>query len=71
LGDLATLLNDEDYFSATQVVKNLCAASEDRLPTKDEYKAALKTLMRIEKEKGMDFFHAISQERAPPTESAQ
>ena len=71
MGDMATLLNDEEYFSATQVVKNLCVASEDRLPTKDEYEAALKTLVRIENEKGVDLFHAISQEQAPPTESAQ
>ncbi|MEI6257695.1 MAG: hypothetical protein WCQ77_13730 [Planctomycetota bacterium] len=71
MGDMTTLLNDEEYFSATQVVKNLCAASEDRLPTKDEYEAALKTLVRIEKEKGVDLFHAFFQERAPPNESAR
>jgi hypothetical protein len=70
MGDLATLLNDEKYFSATQVVKNLCVVSEDRLPTKDEYEAAVKTLVRIEKEKGIDLFQAISRELASPTESA-
>ncbi len=71
MGDMATLLNDEEYFSATQVVKNLCVASEDRLPTKDEYEAALKTLARIEKEKGIDLFQAISRELATPAKSSR
>jgi len=71
MGDMATLLNDEEYFSATQVVKNLCVASEDRLPTKDEYEAALKTLARIEKEKGIDLFQALSRELATPGGSSR
>ncbi len=71
MGDMATLLNDEEYFSATQVVRNLCVASEDRLPTKEEYEAATKTLVRIEEEKGLECFRAISPQRAPTTESAQ
>ena len=71
MGDMATLLNDEEYFSATQVVRNLCVASEDRLPTKEEYEAAKKTLVRIEKEKGIDLFQAISRELAPRAESAR
>ena len=69
MGDMATLLNDEEYFSATQVVKNLCVVGEDRLPTKEEYEAAEKTLVRIEKEKGIDLFRAISRELAPTAES--
>jgi hypothetical protein len=71
MGDMATLLNDEEYFSATRVVKNLCVASEDRLPTKDEYETAVKTLVRIEKEKGIDLFQAMSRELAPPAESSR
>ena len=71
MGDMATLLNDEEYFSATQVVRNLCVASEDRLTTKEEYEAATKTLVRIEEEKVLECFRAVSPKRAPTTESAQ
>jgi hypothetical protein len=64
MGDMATLLNDEEYFSATQVLKNLSVAGEDRLPTKEEYEAAANTLVRIEKEKGVESFHALSPKAA-------
>jgi hypothetical protein len=70
MGEMATLLNDAEYFSATQVAKKLCVASEDRLPTKEEYETAVKTLARIEKEKGIDVFQAMSRELAQPAESA-
>ena len=60
MGGVATLLNDEEYFSATQVLKNLSVAGEDRLPTKEEYEAAANTLVRIEKEKGVEVFRALS-----------
>jgi hypothetical protein len=65
MGDMATLLNDNDYFSATQVVRNFCVASEDRLPTKEEYEAAMQTVLRIEKEKGFEYFRAVFPRTAP------
>jgi len=43
MGEMATLLNDGEYFSASQVVKKLRVASEDRLPTNEEYETAVKT----------------------------
>lgn len=58
MGDFATLLGDERYFAATQVVKGLRLPGEDRLPTKEEYGAAIATLSRIEKEKGIAGFLA-------------
>jgi hypothetical protein len=58
MGDMAILLNDKDYFSATQVVRDLCVAGEDRLPTKEEYEAAMQTVLRIEKEKGFEYLRA-------------
>jgi hypothetical protein len=64
MGDMATLLNDEEYFSATQVFKNLSVAGEDRLPTKEEYEAAANALVRIEKEKGVEVFRALSPQAA-------
>ena len=64
MGDVATLLNDEEYFSATQVLKNLSVAGEDRLPTKEEYEAAANTLVRIEKEKGVEVFRVLSPKAA-------
>lgn len=71
MGDMATLLNDKEYFSATQVVKHLCVAGEDRLPTKEEYEAAIQTVLRIEKEKGIECFRLVFPTTAPPPESAQ
>jgi len=65
MGDLATLLNDKEYFSATQVVRTLCVASEDRLPTKEEYEAAIQTVLRIEKEKRIAFFRDNSPRTGP------
>ena len=56
MGDFATLLNDDEYFSASQVVKTLSVSGEDRLPTKEEYEAAFKTVTRFEKEKGLEGF---------------
>ncbi len=56
MGDFATLLNDEDYFAASRVVKNLRVPGEDRLPTKEEYAAAKATMSRIETEKGVASF---------------
>jgi len=56
MGDFAALLGDEGYFAATQVVKGLRLPREDRLPTKEEYRAAIETMSRIAKEKGFDAF---------------
>jgi len=56
MGDFAALLGDDRYFAAMQVVKGLRLPEEDRLPTKEEYRAAIETMSRIAKEKGFDPF---------------
>jgi len=56
MGDFATLLSDKDYFLAIQIVKGLRVHGDDRLPTKEEYEAAVKTVSRIEEQRGIEGF---------------
>jgi len=54
MGDFATLLSDKDYFSAAQIVNRLRVQGDDRLPTKEEYAAAVETLARIQAQRGIE-----------------
>jgi hypothetical protein len=56
MGEFATLLGDEDFFAAIQLVRGLCVPGEDRLPTPEEYQAAKKTMARVAQEKGIETF---------------
>jgi hypothetical protein len=53
MSDLATLLNDQEYFAAFRVVQAYNFALDDKGPTQDAYDQAMKTMGRIEKEKGL------------------
>lgn len=56
MGECATLLGDDDFFAALQLVRSLRVPGEDRLPTPEEYQAARKTMARIANEKGIEAF---------------
>jgi len=53
MGDLATLLNDADYFAAFRVLQQCGLSPPDKRPTKDAKEKATETMKRIEKEKGL------------------
>jgi hypothetical protein len=56
MSGLSTLLLDEGYFSAFKVVQdyNLKPSGDAKRPSKEAYDAAIKTMERIEKEKGIE-----------------
>jgi hypothetical protein len=53
MGDLATLLDDAEYFAASKIVRAYNLARDDKRPTKEEYEKAVETMKRIEKSKGL------------------
>jgi preprotein translocase subunit Sss1 len=53
MSDLSTLLNDPEYFAAFRVGQVYNFVVEGKRPTDDEYEKAVKTMKRIEKEKGL------------------
>lgn len=56
MGDLATLLNDSDYFAASRIVRAYNLATDDKRPAKEDYQKATETMKRIEKEKNLKGF---------------
>ena len=54
LGDISSLLNDAEYFTAFRVVQAYNMASDDKQrPTQEEKEKATETMKRIEKDKGI------------------
>mgnify|MGYP001555080714 CR=1 FL=1 len=53
MGGLSTLLQDKAYFDAFRICQAYNTETSSVQPSKDAYNAALKTLERIEKEKGI------------------
>jgi hypothetical protein len=54
MGDIASLLNDAEYFAAFRVVQAYNLAADDKQrPTKEENEKATETMKRIEKDKGL------------------
>jgi hypothetical protein len=56
MGDLSTLLNDAEYFTAFRVIQAYKLASGDKRPTKEENEKATETMKRIEKDKNLKGF---------------
>ena len=57
MGDLATLLNDGDYFAAYRALRADDRGSDDNAPAKKEdQEKAMETMKRIEKDKGLKGF---------------
>jgi hypothetical protein len=56
MSDLSTLLNDAEYFAAFRVIQAVNLGTEEKGPTKDDYKKAVETMKRIEKDKKLKGF---------------
>ena len=56
MGDLATLLNDAEYFAAFRVMQAYNMTRGDKRPTKEENEKATETMKRMEKDKNLKGF---------------
>jgi len=64
MGGLSKLLQDEAYFSALKTAQdyNLKLSNDKSRPSEKSYQAAIQTMERIEKEKGIEGIAAITKE---------
>jgi hypothetical protein len=53
MGECAALLGDPRYLAASRLVRGIHLASEEPLPSKEQFAEALETMRRIEQEKGL------------------
>jgi len=60
MDDLATLLNDAEYFAAYRVIRKYNTDRDDKVPAKkEEYEKATETMKRIEKDKSLKGFFSV------------
>lgn len=53
MGDLATLLNDPEYFAAFKIIQAYNLGQKEKQPTKEERDKATETMKQIEQKKGL------------------
>jgi hypothetical protein len=68
MAGLATLLNDQAYFAAFQVVQAYNLGLGDKRPTKEAYEKAVGTMKRIEEERGIEGFAALQRPKRDEAE---
>ena len=56
MSDMVTLLNDDEYFAASNVLRAYNLGPRDERPTKEEYDEATATMRRVEEAKGLRGF---------------